>query len=166
MNCPVCQKLMVEQDFGGVKVDICANGCKGIWFDWFELTKLDETNEGVGRALGEALRHPRVGDEARGEINCPKCGKRMQMHQYQKSNQVNVDECYICGGFFLDSGELKTLRDTHMTEQEEQEYLDDLLADIPGYQQRKQDLERQDVRRDAARRYARFMRLASRLTGE
>jgi hypothetical protein len=47
MNCPVCSKAMVEKDFGGVRVDVCQDGCKGIWFDWMELIKLDEQNEGL-----------------------------------------------------------------------------------------------------------------------
>ena len=34
MNCPICKKEMVEEDFGGVVIDVCKNGCKGIWFDW------------------------------------------------------------------------------------------------------------------------------------
>ncbi len=159
INCPVCQKLMVEEDFGGVRVDVCKHGCKGIWFDWFELTKLDESNEGFGNALEEALNSPRVNDENRGRINCPKCGKPMQTHQYHSPKGVNVDECYVCGGFFLDSGELKVARDTHMSEQEENEYLESLLADVPGYQQEKKNIEKEKLRNEAARRYTRFLRI-------
>ena len=48
MNCPVCGKEMVSEDFG-VNVDVCENGCKGIWFDWGKLAKLDQKNEGVVR---------------------------------------------------------------------------------------------------------------------
>jgi len=80
MRCPVCQEEMVEQDFGGVKVDICKDGCKGIWFDWSELSKLDEENEGFGNALKEALDYPRANDEDRGQINCPKCGIPLHAH--------------------------------------------------------------------------------------
>ncbi len=32
MNCPVCSKEMVEEDFGQ-KVFVCENGCKGMWTD-------------------------------------------------------------------------------------------------------------------------------------
>ena len=52
MNCPVCDKLMAETNFGDVQVNICKDGCKGIWFDWGELTRLDESNEGFGKAIG------------------------------------------------------------------------------------------------------------------
>lgn len=166
MQCPVCQKEMVEKDFGGVKVDVCKNGCKGIWFDWMELTKLDEKNEGASNALKEALHYPRINDENRGKIKCPKCGIPMHIHQYISSKEVNVDECYACGGFFLDSGELKEIRDTFMSEQEEKKYLQKLLNDIPRYQQAVVDQEKERTRAEALRRYTRFLRFRYYATGE
>jgi Zn-finger nucleic acid-binding protein len=140
MNCPVCDKPMVEEDFGGVQVDVCRDGCKGIWFDWLELVRLDENHEGLGVALDEALKSPRVNDDNRGQINCPKCGMTMQTHKYKSAKEVNVDECYGCGGFFLDSGELKEVRDNYMTEEEERAYVDKLLADFPEIQAMKEEM--------------------------
>jgi Zn-finger nucleic acid-binding protein len=156
---------MVEQDFGGVKVDVCVRGCKGLWFDWMELTKLDEANEGLGAALGEALKHPRANDEHRGKINCPKCGIPMYAHTHLRTKEVNVDECGHCGGFFLDSGELKATRDTYMSDQEEEEYLESLLNDMPDYQEKKEKVEKMRVRNEALRRYTRFLRLSYYVTG-
>jgi len=158
MRCPVCQEEMVEQDFGGVKVDICKDGCKGIWFDWSELSKLDEENEGFGNALKEALDYPRANDEDRGQINCPKCGIPLHAHRYQKSKEVNVDECYKCGGFFLDPGELKVVRDSFMSEQECEEYAQKLIEGDPVYQEAQKDLEKYSHRTKAIRKYARFLR--------
>ncbi len=166
MKCPVCKKEMIEQDFGGVKVDVCKNGCKGIWFDWVELRKLDEQDEGCGAALQEALNYPRVNDEGRGKINCPKCNSPMHIHKYQSSKEVNVDECYLCGGFFLDSGEFGTIRDSFMSKQEQETYLQKLLADIPSYQQKKADIEKEKLRAEALRKYTRFLRLSYYVTGK
>ena len=166
MNCPVCQKEMVEEDFGGVKVDVCKNGCKGIWFDWLEIGKLDENNEGFGNALEEALNYPRVNDENRGKITCPKCSIPMHIHKYQSSKELNVDECYSCAGFFLDSGELKGIRDTFMSELEEAEYMQKLLEEIPVYQETKKDLEKEKMRAEAIRNYTRFLRLSYYITGK
>ena len=129
MNCPVCGKQMVEEDFGGARVDVCKNGCKGIWFDWGELSSLDEGNEGVGEALQEALRSPRVNDASRGQLGCPKCGMPMHSHRYSNAKEVSVDECYGCGGFFLDSGELRQMRDNYMSEKEQDAYVEKLLAE-------------------------------------
>jgi len=129
MNCPVCGKTMVEEDFGDVLVDVCKNGCKGIWFDWGELEKLDENHEGLGKALEEALNSPRVDDADRGPINCPKCGIAMHVHKYSSAKEVGVDECYACGGFFLDSGELRRIRDSHMSDQERDAYVQKLIGE-------------------------------------
>ena len=165
MKCPVCQKQMAEEDFGGVKVDVCKDGCKGIWFDWFELSKLDEKNEGCGKALKEALEFPRVNDKERGRINCPKCGLPMHIHIYESSKEVNVDECYKCSGFFLDSGELKAIRDNPMTKEEEEAYRESLIANISEYQQAQKDLNKTKQRIEAIRNLTRFMRLGRNVPG-
>lgn len=166
MKCPVCQKEMSEQDFGGLKVDVCKDGCKGIWFDWLELSKLDENNEGFGNVLKEALNYPRLNDDNRPRINCPKCDIPMHIHKYQSSKEVNVDECYGCGGFFLDSGELRVIRDTFMSEEECDKYANKLLVDLPEYKEALKDLEKQELRTEAIRRYTRFLRLSYYITGK
>jgi len=158
MKCPSCAKDMVEQDFGGAKVDICKNGCKGIWFDWGEIFQLDEKNEGFGAALKDALDHPQKRDTKRGKIKCPKCNIPMHEHKYRSSKQVDVDECYQCGGFFLDSGELATIRKTFMTKEELDEYAEKLIADMPEYKNAKRNLARERLRTRAINKYTRFIR--------
>lgn len=166
MKCPVCKGSMAEQSFGEVKVDVCKDGCKGIWFDWVELVKLDEKNEGFGNALKEALNYPRSNDNNRSQINCPKCNKLMFAHKYQSSKEVNVDECYFCGGFFLDSGEFKVIRDTFMSQQEEEKYMNKILDEMPTYQHAKKDLDKEKLRSEATKRYTRFLRLSYYCKGE
>jgi Zn-finger nucleic acid-binding protein len=131
---------MLEQDFGGVKVDICINGCKSMWFDWQELIRLDEKKEGFGEALTHALKYPRVNDADRPPLKCPKCGVQMQTHKYKSAKEVNVDECYLCGAFFLDSGELSDIRENFMTEKERYEYCQQLLKAIPEYAEGKANI--------------------------
>lgn len=166
MKCPVCQKEMAEKDFGGVKVNVCENGCKGVWLDWFELSKLDEKNENFSNVLKGALNHPRTNDESREKINCPKCGIPMHRHEYDSEKEVNVDECYACGGFFLDSGELKVIRDNHMSEEEETQYAQKLVNNMPEYREAERDLVKEEQRAAAIRRYTRFLRLSYYLTGK
>lgn len=157
---------MVEKDFGNVTVDVCENGCKGIWFDWAELIKLDEKNEGFGAVLKEALAYPQSNDENRGQLKCPKCGIPMHTHKYKSSKEVNVDECYVCGGFFLDSGELKTIRETFMSEEEEEAYAKKLIQSIPEFRDAKQNLEQEKTRAQAIRNMTRFFRLSYYVTGK
>ena len=160
MNCPVCDKTMVEKDFGGVMVDVCQDGCKGIWFDWMELIRLDEENEGFGEALTEAMNHPRANDENRQPLKCPKCDITMHAHKYQSSKEVNVDECYQCAGFFLDSGELKVIKETFLSEEERQQYAQKLLSEMPEYQEAKEDLEKQKARTAAVLNMTKYIRLS------
>ena len=131
MDCPACGKSMIEESFGDVQVDVCKSGCKGIWFDWGELKELDESHEGAGEAIEEALKSPRVNDAERGQLKCPKCGIAMHAHKYSKAKEVNVDECYGCGGFFLDSGELREIRENYMSQEERDAYVQKLVADMP-----------------------------------
>jgi len=166
MFCPVCKKSMTEEDFGGVKVDVCRDGCKGMWFEYLALSKLDQQNEGVGQLLQEALNYPRVNDENRGPINCPKCNVQMHRHLYKSDKEVNIDECYVCGGIFLDSGDFAHIRDNHMSEQEEDTYLQKLINNIPSYQQALKDEEKEKLRADALAHYTRFLRLSYYVTGK
>ena len=165
MICPVCHKEMTEEDFGGVMVDICKSGCKGIWFDWCELVKLDEKNEGLGKALKEAIEYPRTNNEDRQQINCPKCDIPMHIHKYQSAKEINVAECYACGGFFLDSGELRNVRDNFMGEEEEREYCQKLLDDMPGFKEAQADSEKRKSRSDALMNLTRYVRLSYYMAG-
>lgn len=158
MNCPVCGMLMTEEDFGDVQVDVCKSGCKGIWFDWSELKQLDENNEGLGRALEEALKKPRVNDADREPLKCPKCGITMYAHKYSNAKEVNVDECYACGGFFLDSGELKEIRDNYMSEEERSAYVQKLVNGMPEYTALKKDTQKAKLRAATYRKFGNVLR--------
>lgn len=150
MDCPVCGKSMVEKDFGGVQIDVCSKGCKGIWFDWQELIRLDENDEGVGEALEGALKSPRVNEADREPPNCPKCGLVMHTHKYSSAKEVNVDECYGCGGFFLDSGELREIRESYMSEEERDAYVQKLLDEIPEYKAMEEEMKAEKAKQRAA----------------
>lgn len=158
MNCPVCETAMIEEDFGGVLIDVCSNGCNGIWFDWFELEKLDETHEGLGSALKSALENSRVKEDDRGKINCPKCFKPMVAHLYKSAKEVTVDECYLCGGFFLDSGELKIIRDNFMTEEQRDSFVNSFLQEQADFQEAKEDLEKLKLRTAAIKKLTKCLR--------
>jgi Zn-finger nucleic acid-binding protein len=157
MKCPICSKEMVEENFG-VNVDVCENGCKGMWFDQGELAMMDQKNEGLGAALEAALRYPRSNDGKRGQITCPKCGIPMHTHKSKRDQEVNVDECYKCGGFFLDSGELTEIRNNFMADAEVNAYADKIIKAVPEYGKALQDLEAEKKRLAAIQNYTKFLR--------
>ena len=159
MICPVCGDSMEQEDFGGVMVDVCKNGCKGIWFDWMELKKLDEESEGCGKALESALKAESNYVRSDQPVNCPKCNIPMHIHKYQFSKEVSVDECYACGGFFLDAGELAAIRETFMSDEDINAFADKLAANVPSYQSALQDHEKEKDRVEAIRNYTRFLRI-------
>jgi Zn-finger nucleic acid-binding protein len=147
---------MVMENFG-VEVYVCENGCKGIWFDQGELRMLDKNNEGLGAALQEALKSPRNNHGQRGQINCPRCSIPMHTHKYARAKEVNVDECYSCGGFFLDSGELTEIRDNYMSDAEINAYADQIANSVPEYAREKKDLDAEKNREEAIQAYTKFM---------
>lgn len=157
MNCPACNTAMMAQDFGGVVIDICQS-CKGLWLDWMELIKIDERHEGSGQALAAAMLSPRSNPPNRGQIPCPKCGIPMRIHNYGRAQSVKVDECYGCGGFFLDSGELRMIREEYMTDAEHASFVETLVDDVPGSGDYRDDLEKRFVRGKAMLRMTRLLR--------
>jgi hypothetical protein len=156
MNCPVCKKEMVTENFG-VDVDVCENGCKGIWFDHGKLEMLDQKNEGLGAALEAALRSPRNNEGKRGQIKCPKCSIPMHTHKFKRAQEVNVDECYKCGGFFLDSGELTEIRNNYMSDAEVSAYADKIANSVPEFSQARKDLDVEKKRRDSIQSFTKLM---------
>ena len=115
MNCPACASPLTEMNVGGLAVDLCRGGCGGIWFDNFELSRVDEAHEKLGEALA-ALEFNSTTIVLRDKRPCPKCtGITMLQHKFSREKPVTVDECPNCGGVWLDGGELAEIRQPAMT---------------------------------------------------
>jgi len=111
MKCPACGLALAEMTVGGVKVDLCREGCGGIWFDHLELQQVDDVEEAAGETL--AAVSPAVDASVRpgGARACPRCGHpAMTQHRYGPRSNVLVDECNRCEGIWLDGGELAAIR--------------------------------------------------------
>lgn len=111
MDCPACDHTLTPTDVGGLTVDVCEGGCAGLWFDNFELEKVDEAHESAGEALLDVEGDPsarRVDDR---RFDCPACGDCvMHRHFFTVEREIEVDECPSCAGVWLDGGELGALR--------------------------------------------------------
>ncbi len=119
MNCPACGKTLQEKTVGDITVDVCEGGCGGIWFDNYELEKVDEAHEAAGEALLDVQRAKATGVDYSQKWKCPKCSDQpMKTHFVSVKRQVEVDECPACGGFWLDCGELAAIRTQFASEKE------------------------------------------------
>lgn len=120
ITCPACGKPMkkVEIKNQHFNVDICLDGCGGIFFDNRELKKVDEEHENIDDILKEieGKTFEKV-NESETRI-CPVCGHNMVKNHTSHLRKIEMDECYNCGGIFLDNNELQKLRAEFKTENE------------------------------------------------
>jgi len=133
MKCPACGRELQEKKVDDIVVDVCGNGCGGIWFDNYELQRVDEQHE----AAGEELLDIEVDNDVKMDYSkirlCPRCeGQKMVKHFISVKSEIEIDECYKCGGIWLDKGELGNIRKQFTTDEERQnaakEYLDNQIG--------------------------------------
>jgi uncharacterized protein len=117
LECPVCSTTLTAMTAGGVTVDVCAGGCGGMWFDWFELGRVDERHE-TGEGLLEVRRDPTLEVDPQKRISCPLDGEIMMRHFRSVRRRTIVDECPRCAGFWLHFGELVSIRQEFDTTEE------------------------------------------------
>ncbi len=132
MKCPACETELVRRTVSGVELDVCENGCGGIWFDGGELQKLDASSEGDGEELLGVLRqHVAVSVDHDADWTCPHCDDQVMIrHFYSPKREVEVDECPACGGFWMDAGELLTIREQFATDEERKAAAHALFRDV------------------------------------
>jgi Zn-finger nucleic acid-binding protein len=111
MRCPACFNELSQLKVGELVVDVCQGGCGGIWFDAFELQKVDEENESLGEPLLHIRRNERLTVDQSRKRECPRCtGIKLHRHFFSAKRRVEVDQCPNCGGYWLDAGELALIR--------------------------------------------------------
>jgi hypothetical protein len=110
MICPACNRRLSALTVGALTVDVCRGGCGGIWFDNFELEKVDQAHEQLGESL-TTLEFDLTVEIRGGKRSCPRClDIVMLQHRFSPEKPVVVDECPKCGGMWLDGGELSQIR--------------------------------------------------------
>jgi Zn-finger nucleic acid-binding protein len=111
MNCPACDHPLTPIHAGQITVDACEGGCGGIWFDNFELKRVDEPGEIEGEALLNIEFDLGITVDYQRRRSCPKCeGVVLMRHFFNATRRVEVDTCPKCGGVWLDAGELAQIR--------------------------------------------------------
>ncbi|MBL7084782.1 MAG: zf-TFIIB domain-containing protein [Candidatus Omnitrophica bacterium] len=133
MRCPTCDRELQEIPVGGIKVDICKKGCGGIWFDNFELQKVDEQHETKGEALLDIEKDPSIAVDISKTRMCPRCSEQKLVKHFRSiKGKIEVDECYACGGVWLDQGELGKIRNQFDNEQAKGQAAKEYFADAFG----------------------------------
>lgn len=121
--CPACGKEM-EKVFipaQGINLDICTQGCGGIYFDNRELDSFDEKHEDISKILEKIENKEFEKVNTTLDRHCPNCGNKMVKNYSSVNKEIEIDECYNCGGKFLDNSELQKMRAEYDTEEERSE---------------------------------------------
>lgn len=123
IKCPACGKDM-EKVFippAGINLDICTQGCGGIYFDNREFNDFDEKDEDISKIIEKINNKEFIKVDTSAERICPNCGAKMVKNSSSIDNKIEVDECYSCGGKFLDRDELVKIRAEYDTEEQRSE---------------------------------------------
>ncbi len=119
MTCPKCSRRKLEPVVvDGTEVDRCP-ACGGVWFDKGELgAALRTATRQLEPLVGEGSAPVRPGgpgpalandpDRVRGP--CPRDRRELLAVESARCPELTVDQCSICGGIWLDGGELASLR--------------------------------------------------------
>ena len=123
LTCPACGKTM-EKVFipsQGINLDICTEGCGGIYFDNREFDKFDEKHEDISEIL------KKIDGKTFAAVNetmtrvCPVCGAKMVKNHSGINHNIEIDDCYSCGGKFLDNSELIKIREEYENNEQRDE---------------------------------------------
>ena len=121
--CPACGKTMkkIYIPEENINIDICLDGCGGIFFDNREFDKFNESNEDISKIINsyEDKQYTPVNEDL--QRVCPACGMKMVQNTTKVGGSVVIDECYGCGAKFLDHNELMKIRAEYPTDKERSE---------------------------------------------
>jgi Zn-finger nucleic acid-binding protein len=146
MKCPACGNNLVEVQAGSIKVQACKEGCGGLWVSHFQLDKIDKPDEYDGEILSQLQKNPSVKVDPTQQRHCPQCPDHIPLmhHFFSVKKEVVIDECPECGGYWLDMGELLTIRKTWKTDAEREKAADDYFNTVFGEEMEK-DKEKDEV---------------------
>ncbi|MFB2937000.1 zf-TFIIB domain-containing protein [Aerosakkonemataceae cyanobacterium BLCC-F154] len=131
MRCPACGNELSQKLAGNIIVDVCEGGCGGIWFDRFELDKVDNLEEVEGESLLNITKNSELEVNPNLRRYCPKCPSiPMMRHYYSIKRKVLIDKCPGCAGVWLDAGELAEIRSQFGSEKEKEIVTEEYIANI------------------------------------
>ncbi len=145
MDCPVCSNQLSSKAVGQVNLDVCDNGCGGIWFDQFEFKKFDESLEPDAETL-LSVKITQAQPAGKSDLHdCPKCGGvKMMRHFASVKRGVVMDQCPMCAGVWLDAGELTAIRNEFGDEESRKRAALSLFDEIFGEALKQQKMQTEE----------------------
>jgi Zn-finger nucleic acid-binding protein len=105
--CPRCGEALSDGALDEVAVEYCAT-CRGILLasqDFAHLVRL-RRSEYTGP---DTTPRPLPREHLEHRIECPQCGRTMEVHPYYGPGNQVIDSCHPCRLIWLDSGELAAI---------------------------------------------------------
>src|SRR3989442_3588149 len=96
MQCPACGNRMTEVKTGDITVDACTGGCGGLWFDHFELRKVDEPTQSAGESLLNIPQNPKVKVDQSQRRKCPRDPDIDRKSTRLNSSHVRISYAVFC----------------------------------------------------------------------
>jgi Zn-finger nucleic acid-binding protein len=106
LECPKCQHGMEEVTHEGITIDRCTH-CAGLWFDEDEAHYLKKIENSETLDSGDASEGKKW--DTRVDINCPRCGNKMEETADPKQKHIWYEVCQE-HGMFMDAGEFKDFK--------------------------------------------------------
>lgn len=107
LKCPKCAHGMDEVTLGGITIDRCSN-CQGLWFDEDEAHHLKNIKDSHLLDSGDSTEGWKWDSHA--DIDCPRCGKKMEKTADPKQKHIWYEICHD-HGMFMDAGEFSDFKD-------------------------------------------------------
>lgn len=122
----------------------CQDGCAGLWFDRYEIKKINRNNFGSGYDLLKISQIEGVRSFRNVDHICPKCEMTLLLrHFFDRKRGLEVDQCARCGGVWIEMGIV--LKDKN-SEAEREKLIDDYFTFIYEKKIMRMDLTVSDIR--------------------
>ena len=114
-NCPRCRGAMRATRAGAFTLDRC-DTCRGLWFDTLELDRVAKDRKAAAAVESDARSETHASPKRPAVMLCPRDrGMLITMHALGQPH-ITYESCKVCGGAFLDAGELSDLSEVTVRE--------------------------------------------------
>lgn len=114
VDCPKCHTRMRQHTVAGITIDKCP-GCKGLWLDAMEKEHLMKYPE-TAKTIDHEPTFEGPDYNADRNIKCPRDHSHMLATTDPDQRHIKYETCTVCGGVYLDAGELADLSELTLVE--------------------------------------------------